>query len=32
MHYVPGSKITDSNNNITSFSFYLDLLEDLYSL
>lgn len=28
MHYVPGSKITDTNNNITSFSFYLDLLED----
>jgi len=28
MHYIPGSKITDSNNNITAISFYLNLLED----
>tara|TARA_Y100000591_G_scaffold170768_1_gene147291 strand:+ start:13493 stop:15223 length:1731 start_codon:yes stop_codon:yes gene_type:complete len=28
MHYIPGSKITDTNNNIIQISFYLDLLED----
>ena len=28
MHYIPGSKLLDSNNNIISFSFYLDKLED----
>ena len=28
MHYIPGSKITDSNSNITAISFYLNLLED----
>ena len=28
MYYIPGSKLMDSNNNITSFSFYLNLLED----
>lgn len=28
MHYIPGSKLLDSDNNITSFSFYLNLLED----
>ena len=28
MHYIPGSKLLDSNNDIISFSFYLDKLED----
>lgn len=28
MHYIPGSKITDSNSNIIAISFYLNLLED----
>ena len=28
MHYIPGSKITDTNNNIIQISFYLDFLED----
>ena len=28
MNYIPGSKITDSDNNFTGLSFYLDLLED----
>ena len=28
MHYIPGSQILDSNNNITSISFYLNLLEN----
>ena len=28
MNYIPGSKIIDSNNNITAISFYLNLLED----
>ena len=28
MYYIPGSKITDSNNNIIGIAFYLKLLEN----
>ena len=31
MYYIPGSKITDSNNNIIGIAFYLKLLENSIS-